>query len=66
MSDHAQLSRFDLPGLNLPLNWVPNVPASTVVGESVTKTSPHEFKRGEARNLLKTALNESDMTDGTT
>ncbi|KAF4630381.1 hypothetical protein G7Y89_g7765 [Cudoniella acicularis] len=50
----SAMSRFDLPGLNLPLSWVPR---------SKSYKGPAE---GEGRDLIKTALNETDMQDGWT
>ncbi|CZR51823.1 uncharacterized protein PAC_01700 [Phialocephala subalpina] len=42
-------SRFNLPGLNLPLNWSPG---------------KVEGVDGEGRPLFKTALNDADLSDG--
>lgn len=54
MDSTTTMSRFDLPGLNLPLNWTPN--ADSYSGKA----------RGEGRDLIKTALNEADINDGYT
>lgn len=54
MASTSPMSRFDLPGLNLPLNWTPNA------------DSYREKARGEGRDLIKTALNDVDIDDGYT
>jgi len=48
------MSQFDLPGLNLPLNWTPS------------KGTWGRKARGGGRDLIHTALNETDMSDGWT
>jgi hypothetical protein len=46
------LSRFDLPGLNLPLNWQP------------TYNRNDDSTACKGKVLFKTALNEKDIDDG--
>jgi hypothetical protein len=46
------LSRFDLPGLNLPLNWQP----------TYDRYGISAAREGEV--LFKTALNGKDVDDG--
>jgi hypothetical protein len=46
------LSRFDLPGLNLPLNWQPAYNCYGI------------FAAREGEALFKTALNGKDVDDG--
>lgn len=53
-------ARFDLPGLNLPLNWTPH--------KEYTKYSQPDRlafpKQGDGMDLFPTALNDQSLTDG--
>lgn len=50
-------SRFQLPGLNLPLNWVPSAPStSTSTGTAVIIPG-----QGEGKDLFRNALNDYDV-----
>jgi hypothetical protein len=61
-------SRFQLPGLNLPVNWTPHeaftkysyVPNS---GNNEMVETKHSGQ-GEGKNLFRTALNDADCVDG--
>jgi hypothetical protein len=52
------MSRFDLPGLNLPLNFRPH-PGESRYDPVSKKLAPFAFK-GEGQNLFRTALNSID------
>jgi hypothetical protein len=70
-STSEAVSRFDLPGLNLPLNWEPYEPhephelhePNMRSGNPNSSYAPVQ-KRG--KKLFRTALNESDIFDGYT
>ena len=53
-------ARFDLPGLNLPLNWTPH--------KEYTKYSQPDRlafpKQGDGMDLFPMALNDQSLTDG--
>lgn len=57
-------SRFDLPGLNLPLNWTPNDNYSkyTIVDGNPVKVDI--IAQGEGRNLFPTALDDAHIDGG--
>ncbi|KAG4439283.1 hypothetical protein IFR05_005216 [Cadophora sp. M221] len=58
-----EMSRFDLPGLNLPLNWTPNAKFTRYehdnnhVMQTVEKAA-----QGDGEDLFPVALNETDRT----
>ncbi len=58
-------SRFQLPGLNLPLNWTPHAASEKIDfgSENVTMEPKHIPAQGEGSELFKTALNEADDPD---
>jgi len=62
-----EFSRFQLPGLNLPINWTPH--------ERYTRTEYHSEPgmeptvtvypaQGEGLDLFRTALNDADVDNG--
>ena len=51
-------SRFELPGLNLPLNFTPNPPGTNFNYEAEKMVST--LGQGEGQKLFKTALNAPD------
>jgi hypothetical protein len=53
-------SRFQLPGLNLPLNWEPYGPDSKWDGTKMVQCTAS----GEGRSLFRTALNDHDVMEG--
>ena len=55
----APFSRFELPGLNLPLNFTPNGPATDFNYEAKKMVS--RPGQGEGQKLFKTALNAPDV-----
>lgn len=64
----SNFSRFQLPGLNLPLNWTPHEPYSKFTyapnsgsGHTITTNYPVQ---GEGKDLFRTALNGADCSDG--
>jgi hypothetical protein len=59
-------SRFDLPGLNLPLNWQPCEAheATRWEGEKYIRYSVPAT--GEGKNLFPTALSDTDVESGDT
>jgi hypothetical protein len=64
----SNFSRFQLPGLNLPLNWTPHEPYSKYTyapnsGRSHTITTNYPVQ-GEGKNLFRTALNDADCSGG--
>jgi hypothetical protein len=65
-SSRAPFSRFDLPGLNLPLNWQPCEPHQAYRWEDKNYTSYYVPASGEGKNLFRTALNDSDVESGYT
>lgn len=51
--------RFDLPGLNLPLNWTPHEEYHRSWGEN-----PYYFpSQGDGKNLFPTALDDAHLED---
>jgi hypothetical protein len=64
-SKPSGFSRFQLPGLNLPLNWTPHEPymKHTYVPNS-DMGQTHYPVQGEGKNLFRTALNDADCSDG--
>jgi hypothetical protein len=66
-STSGAISRFDLPGLNLPLNWEPYEPHEPhelrephMRSDKPNSSYPPALKRRKI--LFRTALNESDYT----
>jgi hypothetical protein len=55
-------SRFQLPGLNLPLNWAPRKEywAEYTKDKSRTKIREKIPGKGEGKDLFRTALNDPD------
>ena len=63
----TKMPRFDLPGLNLPLNWTPH--AEFTKHELDDKYELHSTKippQGEGVNLFPVALNDRDVNGGYT
>lgn len=66
--------RFDLPGLNLPLNWTPHAKyrknegykyaALNRVGDVSRMTEVPA--QGDGKDLFQTALSDADVQDGKT
>jgi hypothetical protein len=64
----SRFSRFQLPGLNLPLNWTPHEPYTKFTyapnsGNNNMITTNYPVQ-GEGKNLFRTALNDADCSDG--
>ena len=64
-SEPSGFSRFQLPGLNLPLNWTPHKPYTkhTYVPNSAMERTYYPTQ-GEGQNLFRTALNDADCSGG--
>lgn len=61
------LSRFDLPGLNLPLNWTPNEPYRKYEYDDNHNMQTIEMPaQGHGKGLFPVALNDADMSGGYT
>lgn len=67
-SKPVAFSRFQLPGLNLPINWTPHEAYSKF---SYPPNGGHDGMihinlpaQGEGKNLFRTALNDADREDG--
>lgn len=65
-SEEKAFSRFDLPGLNLPLNWQPRGSHATYHWEGPAYAQSTAPATGEGKDLFKTALNDADVNDGAT
>lgn len=60
-------TRFQLPGLNLPLNWTPHAPYHYVKHEAGQEMKVLQVpSQGGGKNLLRTALSDADIHGGWT
>jgi hypothetical protein len=69
-------SRFQLPGLNLPLNWTPHSKYFKIVEPnynyaefSQMRKKPRKIEvpaQGDGKDLFQTALSDADVQDGKT
>ena len=61
-------SRFQLPGLNLPINWTPHEAYSKYTylpsGNAYEMIHTRMPAQGEGKNLFRTALNDANCEDG--
>ena len=64
----SSFSRFQLPGLNLPLNWTPHEAYTKFThvqeGGNNRMIQTQYPAQGEGKNLFRTALNDADCSDG--
>lgn len=61
------MSRFDLPGLNLPLNWTPNEPYRKYEYDNNHNMQTIEMPaQGHGKGLFPVALNDADISGGYT
>lgn len=64
-----KMTRFDLPGLNLPLNWVPEPKLTTCEQDGkgyIHQVDLPRAEQGDRANLFPVALNDSDLEGGCT
>jgi hypothetical protein len=63
----TEISRFDLPGLNLPLNWTPH---AAYTYHKCDDSEVIEYikvpAQGEGLDLFPVALNDADVSGGYT
>lgn len=57
-SPAAPSLRFQLPGLNMPLNWVPNIPYSS----HTKNTTVEHLTQGDTKDLFPSPLNSADLS----
>jgi hypothetical protein len=63
-TETTRQARFDLPGLNLPLNWTPHAKHSPLdrIGDRMAEVPA----QGDGKDLFQTALSDADVQDGKT
>lgn len=61
-----KMSRFELPGFTLPLNWTPHAPHMRTKITDGEYVSEYVEAQGEGKDLLTTALNGADRHGGYT
>jgi hypothetical protein len=74
ITETTRQPRFDLPGLNLPLNWTPH--AKYLKNEAFKYASLNRAgdtsrmtevpAQGDGKDLFQTALSDADVQDGKT